>query len=204
MLVLAISLWLSVIQAVSPSIPRLEMQGKDIGGTCSAVVFEVDADRDAYALTAAHCVDHDQTQHFDLTANDRHAEVLVYNRLLDLAIIRFRARSEKPIEIAESMPEDGSDVMVIGYAFGVSGLVKQFGHVAQQYNRETKTTWFDTMTIFGDSGGAIVNDKGQLVAMTSHIYSGGLFGQTAHLSAAVTIDAIRDFIDAYHRRGKRK
>ncbi len=202
MLTLVFALWASVITQTSSAVPRLEMQIGDKAGVCSGIVFEVDADGNAAALTAAHCVDHDATQHFDLTANGRHAEVVTYNRLLDLAIIHFRARKEQPVAIATTTPEDGSEVMVIGYAFGVEDLVKQFGHVAQGYNRETKSIWIDAMTIFGDSGGAVVDADGKLIAVTSRIYSGGLTGQAAHIAAAVPVDAIHDFIDAYHRKLK--
>jgi len=199
---LALALWTSVSAQTSASVPRLEMKSGETAGICSAVVFEVDADQNAAALTAGHCVESEPTAHFDLTVNGRHGEVVMFNRLLDLAIIRFRAHKETAIAIAPDTPADGSDVMVIGYAFGVEHLVKQFGHVAQGYNRETKSIWIDAMTIFGDSGGAVVDDQGRLIAVTSKIYSGGLVGQSAHIAAAVPVEAIHDFIDAYRRKVK--
>lgn len=196
-------LWTSVIAGATPSIPRLEMRLGADQGSCSGVVFKVDKDKNAFALTAAHCVAHEPDEKLDITANDRHAEVVLVNGLLDLAIIKFRAHDEVGIPIAAKAPPIGADVAVLGYAFGVSELVAQFGHVAQTFNRETKSTWFDAMTIFGDSGGAVINEAGELVAVTSQIYSGGQLGQMAHIAAAVRIESIADFIDAFEKQTKK-
>jgi S1-C subfamily serine protease len=167
---------------VGLSVPRLEMKKGDEKGACSGVVVLVE-DGWAYALTAAHCVSRTPTEQLDITANDRHATAVEFNTLLDLAVIKFRAHKELPITLAPSVPQTGSDVAVIGYAFGVSELVVQFGHVAQPYNRETKTAWFDLVTIFGDSGGAVVDAQGRLgqsAHITSRIYTeaGEVFGIT--------------------------
>lgn len=188
--------------AIGTSIPRLEMRRGDVQGACSGVVVLVE-DGWAYALTAAHCVDHAPTERFDLTVNDRHATAVDANTILDLAIVKFRAHHETAITLAPAMPPTGSDVVVIGFAFGVQELVLQFGHVAQPYNRETKSVWFDVVTIFGDSGGAVVDAQGRLLAITSRIYSGGLLGQAAHISAAVPLTAVRDFLDDFSDKLKK-
>jgi S1-C subfamily serine protease len=179
------------------------MKHGDSKGACSGVVVLID-DGWAYALTAAHCVTHEPTEHFDLTANDRHATAVDFNTILDLAIIKFRAHKEQAIVIAPSMPPAGTDITVIGYAFGVEDLVLQFGKIAQSYNRETKSVWFDVSTIFGDSGGAVVDDQGRLLAITSKIYNGGLYGQSAHISAAVPLDAVRDFMEDFLNKLKKE
>lgn len=189
--------------AIGKSIPRLEMKHGDEKGACSGVVALLE-DGWAYALTAAHCVDKQPNERLDITANDRHASVVEFNTLLDLAIIRFRAHDEAAIVLAPSMPPAGAEMTVIGYAFGVSELVLQFGRVAQPYNRETKSVWFDVMTIFGDSGGAVVDNQGRLIAITSRIYSGGLGGQMAHISAAVPLDAVKDFLEDFNQKLKKE
>jgi S1-C subfamily serine protease len=194
--------WSTIVPTVTDKVPRLEMRKGDDRGTCSGAVVLID-DGWAYALTAAHCVDHAPTDRFDLTANDRHGVAVAFNTLLDLAIVKFRAHDEKVVALADKAPPLGSEVAVVGYAFGVTDLVVQFGHVAQTRNKETKTIWLDVVTIFGDSGGLVMDDQGRLIAITSHFYSGGLTGQAAHISAAVTLDAVRDFLDDFRERLKK-
>jgi S1-C subfamily serine protease len=188
---------------IGHSVPRLEMKRGDDKGACSGVVILIE-DGWAYGITAAHCVDRAPTERFDMTANDRHASAVAFNTVLDLAVIKFRAHNEVAITLAPAMPPVGAEIAVIGYAFGVSELVMQFGHVAQPYNRETKSVWCDVVTIFGDSGGAVVDGQGRLIAITSRIYSGGLLGQAAHISAAVPLDALKDFLDDFQQHLKKE
>lgn len=195
--------WTTIIPPALASVPRLELQRGDERGSCSGAVFLVD-DGWAYALTAAHCVAHAPTEKFDLTANDRHAVAVDLNSILDLAIIKFRAHHETAVVLAAQSPKAGSEVAVVGYAFGVSEVVVQVGRVAQTYNKESKAIWLDVMTIFGDSGGLVMNERGELVAITSRIYSGGLLGQAAHIAAAVPLDAVRDFLDDFRERLKKE
>jgi serine protease DegQ len=165
------------------------------------VVFEI-VDGKASALTAAHCVEHQPTDQFDLTVNDKHAEVQVTNRILDLAIITFRARGESTILLATAAPAKGAEVAILGYAFGVEEIVAQFGRVAQPYNKETKALWINADLIFGDSGGALIDADGRLVGINSRIFTGGPFGQMAHIGGAVPLNAIEDFIDHYRKTKK--
>lgn len=205
-LLLALSLtadWTTIVPAVSASVPRLEMKHGESHGSCSGAVVLVE-DGWAYALTAAHCVNHEPTERFDLTVNDRHATAVDFNTILDLAIVKFRAHHEQAVGLAATAPKLGADVAVVGYAFGVAELVVQFGHVAQVFNKESKAIWLDAMTIFGDSGGLVMDADGHLVAITSRIYSGGLVGQSAHISAAVPLDAVKDFLDDFRERLKKE
>lgn len=194
--------WPALVPSLTASIPRLEAQTPHGKGICSAVVFEIDSDGFAHALTAAHCVDKQPNERLDVTVNDRTGVVVATNSLLDLAIVKYRARNERALPMAASSPAMGAEVVILGYAFGVEAIVAQFGRIAQSYNRETKTLWINADLIFGDSGGGLINEAGELVGINSRIYSGGMTGQMAHIGAAVPIEAVADFIDAY--RAERK
>jgi S1-C subfamily serine protease len=190
--------WATIVKDMSTRIPRLEMQaeGQDQAGVCSAVVYRVDADKKALALTAAHCVTHEQAKHFDLTVNRRHADVVLYNNLLDLAVVSFKANKEVAMLRAPESPAMGTAVAILGYAFGIEEMAAQFGHVAQSANKETKAIWINADLIFGDSGGAVIDDQGRLVGINSRIYSAR---GVAHMGAAVSIEDVEDFIDAADR-----
>jgi S1-C subfamily serine protease len=195
--------WAAVIPTAHAHLARVEAQIGETKSVCSSVVFDVDSDGVALALTAGHCVDRAPTEKFDLTLNDRHATVLEINRLLDLAIVQFRAHKETPIALAKDSPPTGTEVAVVGFAFGVEEVVAQFGRVAQSYNRETKALWINADLAFGDSGGPLIDEQGRLVGINSRIYSGGLFGQMAHLGAAVRIESVQDFIAEFRDHQKR-
>lgn len=195
--------WVSLMPTVAKHVPRVEIRKGETVGICSAVVFEIDKDGFAHALTAAHCVDRQPNERMDVTVNGRNAVALHSNNLLDLAVLRFRAKQETPIPIAPEEPPAGTEVAILGYGFGVEEIAAQFGHVAQAINRETKTTWIAADMLFGDSGGALVDGQGRLVGINSRIYSGGVLGQSAHMGAVVTVSAIKDYIDAFNEMKKK-
>ena len=200
-LVLALLLvadWVALVPTVSKHVPRIEISKGGETGVCSAVVFEVDKDGYGHALTAAHCVERaSDTERIDITVNGRNGVTVARNNILDLAILKFRARSETAITIASTGPLAGAEVAAIGYGFGIEEFAVQFGHIAQPLNRETKAMWVDLTALMGDSGGPIVNAQGELIGITSRIYAGGMLSQMAHITAAVPLDSLRDFIDSY-------
>jgi S1-C subfamily serine protease len=195
--------WVALLPSVTPSVPRLEIQKNGSAGVCSGVVFEIDKDGFAHALTAAHCVERSSdTERIDLTVNGRNGVTVATNALLDLAIVKFRARNETVVTLAKTTPPTGTEVAIVGYGFGIEELSVQFGRVAIPYQRDTKAIWIDGMALFGDSGGSVISETGDLIGITSRIYSAGMMGQMAHISAAVPIEHVNDFIDDY--RAKRK
>lgn len=194
-LVLLMTEWITVLPTVVASVPRLE--ARKAGGStaiCSAVIFEIDPLGYAHALTAAHCVaattEHERV---DITVAGRVGVVLHQNTILDLAIVRFRPRQDRPIRLASTNPPSGSEVAVLGYAFGEDDLVVQFGHIAQPYNRRSRTTWVDVTLMFGDSGGALINRAGELVGINSAI----LYQGPARIGMVVSVEAIHDYLEYF-------
>lgn len=193
--------WVALIPTVEKSIAKLEVQKASGSGICTAVLFEKGADDMMAAFTAAHCVKRDPTERMDITVSGRTAYVVDSNTILDLAIVRYRARGgEQPIVIAKQIPHKGEEVMILGYPFGVEEIAEQFGHVAQPVNKETKTTLLNAMLIFGNSGGGAVNGAGELIGINSAIVSQG----PASLAAVVTVEQIIDYIDFYRARYVKK
>jgi serine protease DegQ len=183
--------WPTVLQGVDARVPRLEVQTGEGRGVCGSIVVAVKPQ--GLALTAAHCIATAPNDRIDLTLNGRDAHVVASNTITDLGLVRFKAKHECPVELADVTPPMGSDLAVVGFPFGWEELHTQFGHVARSYNRETKAFMVNGDIIFGDSGGAIIDAQGRLIGMTSSIYARG----PAHMGAAVPIEAIRDFLDDY-------
>lgn len=194
--------WQGVVHDTVPKVPRLEIlqDGADSAFVCSGVIFAIDPDGTAAALTAAHCV---TGKHLTITVNRHHAEVALVNRLLDLAVVTFEAKHEQAIAFAPVTPPMGAEVAILGYALGSHDLAAQFGRVSQAWNAETETLWVNADLLFGDSGGLAIDEQGRLVGINSRIYYGGLAGQMAHVAAIIAIEDVRDFVSAY-QKGKGK
>lgn len=188
--------WSALIPEVAPNLGRVVIKKGGNAGVCSAVVYDI-RDGFALAISAAHCYDRQPTERMDVTVNGRNAVAVHSNAILDLAILQFRVRDETAIVFAPKSPPAGTAVAILGYAFGIEQLAVQFGRVSVELHRETKAIFLDAMTIFGDSGGPTVDEQGRLIAINSRILYGGLAGQASHISAAVPIEAVRDFTEDY-------
>jgi S1-C subfamily serine protease len=191
--------WPAVLPPVAPQIPRVEMRTGDSTGVCSAVVYAVEPDHTAYAVTAAHCVAHDPMVALDITVNGRTASVVTSNRILDLAVLKFRAKHETAMPLAEKTPALGEDVAIVGFAFGDHELAAQFGHVARVPTKDANVLLLDGMIIGGDSGGAAIDRSGHLIGLNSHVRYAGLTGQMMHVAGVVPIEAIKDFLESVKR-----
>ena len=186
--------WVGSSAILAHQVFRVQMQGPQGSGICSAVVIDIDKDGLASALTAAHCVDHAPTEHFDITVDGRTATAMTFNRILDLAIVQFRPRAgTRTMLLAAESPATGSEIAVAGFAFGIEDIAVQFGHVAQTFNKETKALWADARIIFGDSGGATVDATGHLVGITTRLFQ----QQSANMGGIVPIETVQDFVDDF-------
>lgn len=180
--------WTQAIKPALASVVRLEMQRSDGLGWCSAVLFNAEA---GFALTMAHCTGTDP-KGLSLTANGRHAELVRWNEILDLAVIKFDVKNEAQIPLAKDTPPMGTEIALLGYAFGSRQLHTQYGHVSLPLDEESRALMLDVTTIRGDSGGLAINAAGELVGMTSAIkISGG------YLAVMVPVEAVRDFVKPY-------
>lgn len=193
--------WQGVVKATLLAVPRLEIldEGADRPSTCSGVVFQIDNDKTASALTAAHCV---AGKRPTVTVNRHHATVELVNQLLDLAIVSFQAKQEQAIAFAPATPPMGAEVAILGYALGAHELAAQFGRVSQAWNAETQTLWVNVDLLFGDSGGLAIDEQGRLVGINSSVYFGGMGGQMSHVAGIIPIEDVADFVAAYQKHRK--
>jgi S1-C subfamily serine protease len=183
--------WSAIVLPAMKQVARIEIlkDGEDKPGICSGVAINADA---GFLLTAAHCVEGEPKQ-LSVTVNGRHAEIARTNRLLDLAVLRFKVKDEQTMLLAEKTPPIGTEVAIIGFNFGVEKLAVQFGRVSQMLNAETKTLWIDGTMVPGQSGGAVIDANGRLVGMTSRIYHSG----PSRIGGAIPVESLEDFLEPY-------
>ncbi len=180
--------WSTAVVGLERRVVRLEM-AYETGETsrCSGVALNTGS---GFVITAQHCVDGKLTA---VTVNGRHAEVARQNKLLDLAVVRTEfGRDVEAMPLAAKTPPVGSDVAVIGFAWGSKRLHMQFGRVSLPLDDDGFLI-IDGMAIGGDSGGPTVNAAGELVGITSRIYHNG----PMHLSVMVPVERVREFVETY-------
>jgi S1-C subfamily serine protease len=172
--------------APMPSVLRLDVADADGGeGTCSVAVIAP-----GVAVTAAHCVDGTD---LDFTVDGRSATVAVKNRILDLAVVKFPARStDTPVQFAPSSPKVGAEVVAKGFAFAKKDVHAQYGRVACQKDEDGYLV-SDLTLIFGDSGGPLFDAKGRLVGVNVAIQ----FQGPARLALAVPVETVLEFVREY-------
>lgn len=184
--------WSVIIKPAMKQVPRLEAlhEGEKIPMVCAAVVVNKD---DGYAVTAAHCIEKPDAEGIAITVSGKHAEAVKVNRLLDVAVVKYDAKKDEQMELADATPAVGSEVAIVGYPFGDGKLAPTFGHISQVLNDESKQIWVNADLIFGDSGGALIDQQGKLVGLNSKI----LYNGPAHLGGCVPVEALREFLKPY-------
>ena len=187
--------WVPVFKALPDQVVRLQALnvGTGEGGTCSAVVINADQ---GVAVTAAHCVVHTPSDRVDITVAGRASAVVVSNALLDLAVITVEG-AKRDIALAKEPPEAGSDVFLAGYAFGSKHLHVQHANVSVP-KEDDGSMWLSGEPLFGESGGAVVNERGELVG----IITGTIGAHGLYMGLAVPIDTVRDYVEKYLPRGQ--
>lgn len=181
--------WAQIVKPTDKQVLRLESQkdGDESPGVCSSVVIAAQ-----FVVTAAHCIPPGDLKGFSLTVDGRHAELVKVNRLLDLAVVKFKNHGAVIMPLAPESPAAGTEVVIIGFGFGIDHLAAQFGRVSQPQNRETKMMFVNADILPGDSGGAVMDAQGRLVGVNSRVYYMG----PSHMAAAINIEQVADFIES--------
>lgn len=165
-------------------------------------------------VTAAHCVDgEDQVfvafrEDLDETHGRRFRnafrfDVLARNEAQDVAVLASRSQNlpdHETLSVAVNAPRAGEPVLAIGHPLGLTFTVTT-GIVSSPSRYDCsdllceildgeKQHWTQVSSplFFGNSGGPVVNRRGQLVGVASFLVA------TPHLSGVVHVDEIRRII----------
>lgn len=121
---------------------------------------------------------------------------------MDLAVIRARATNAPPIRVDKTPVRVGDVVLALGNAFGVGqgatmGIVSAIGRQNVGLAKIEDLIQTDAAVNPGNSGGALINPQGELIGVTSGIFSttGSYQGLSFAIPANAALLISRDLID---------
>lgn len=129
-------------------------------GFCTA--FSINEAED-YVLTANHCFGHD-IEGKDLTVDNAPAKLVAKDQKKDLLVLYVKGLDKPAIHMAKENPHIGDEMASYGFGFALSKPLFRVTHASAENTEEAPNAIItDTDFIPGQSGGPVVNDKGELV-----------------------------------------
>jgi len=196
-LVLDAADWASVAQKALPSTVRIYALNPKTGQTCESAGIVIAPN--GKILTAAHCVDGFPEitvligDGLDTAQYD--ASIIRLEKSGDLALIQAEGINGKaqlpPMEQAKELPQVGEPIAAVGNQIQLmrvmtAGIVSAVGNYLG-----AKYILFDARIEKGNSGGPLLNEKGELVGLVVEI----LRTNNANIGKAVALSEIRRFMD---------
>lgn len=170
------------------------------GGTGSGVIV----DRDGYILTNSHVILDGKAKSIKVVLSDdssEDAEVIWHDKNLDLAVIKINKSGLTPVELGDS--DDvviGQTAIAIGNPLGLTLSRSVTAGVISGVNRKIQTSnnnivenllQTDAAINQGNSGGPLLNDKGELIGINTIKISGQT---TEGLGFAIPINTAKEIM----------
>ena len=160
---------------------------------------------DGYIVTNYHVVkdaDTIKVTTYDDTAYD--AKLVGYDETNDIAVLKVDATGLKPVTIGDSdQLSVGDDVVAIGNPLGeltfslTSGTVSALDRKVTIQNNAMNLIQTDCAINSGNSGGALFNDKGEVIGITNAKSSGSYTSASVdNIGFAIPINSVNDIIDS--------
>jgi S1-C subfamily serine protease len=181
----ALSKWTPVSDKLETSVVYIEIfDGGELSGACTG--FIIDSVK-RHVLTASHCdgekILADGTPTYKLYKDERK----------DLMVLRASQIEGPAVKMASAPPDRGDEVASMGFGFSLEDPLFRIAHVSNVgLEIESLSGPFnalDAQFIGGQSGGPVVNDKGELVMIVQRSASG--------LGIGVGVDVIKNRVGKY-------
>jgi len=168
--------------------------------------------KDGLILTNNHVIGNAQPGNISVTLSDKHqykATVVTVDKGHDLALLKINAPNLVPAKLAESSSglEVGQRVYAIGNPFGLSGTMTRGIISAIRTIRGGENDLIegaiqtDASVNPGNSGGPLLNSRGEVIGITTMIASNGA-EQSAGIGFAIPINTAKAVLDDYAKYGR--
>lgn len=129
-------------------------------------------------------------------------KLIGYDKNKDIALIKAECDGLKTLKICKTPVEQGDIVFLIGrspdpknptISWGIVSATKRFGESCIQIDCEMN---------YGNSGGVVVNAKGELLGIANHIFPKSPWGQSGGVGFALKISEFDKMFDKLRKGGK--
>jgi S1-C subfamily serine protease len=154
------------VSASSPWTPIAEKVKQSVVFLENCTGFVIDQQRH-YILTAAHCLPEDETK--ILVDGEKAYRVYLDNRK-DLLVLRAPGVDKPALRLSPDRMQLAEEVMSVGYGFAWEAPMVRMAHLSQSKLEQEDLgsgpfIVIDEVLVPGQSGGPIVNIKGEVVAI---------------------------------------
>jgi hypothetical protein len=153
--------------------------------------------RNGYLLTCAHCVKGTSRLEITLGEKKANATVVAVDKKHDTAIIKVDGTDWPTVPLADSDHlELGQDVSAIGFpeSFTLGKSVKITRGILSGFEGEadSKRLLVDAVLNHGNSGGPLLNDRGEVIGIASNLFE---FGSGSNVGVAQPINFARKLLE---------
>jgi S1-C subfamily serine protease len=168
--------------------------------------------KDGLILTNNHVIEGAQQGGVEVTLSDKHqykATIVTVDKGHDLALLKINAPNLVPATLAETSRDlvVGQRVYAIGNPFGLSGTMTR-GIISAirsirgpQNNPIEDAIQTDASVNPGNSGGPLLNSRGEVIGITTMIASNGA-DQSSGIGFAIPISTARAVLDDFAKYGR--
>jgi V8-like Glu-specific endopeptidase len=181
--------WRGVAQRLEASVYRMAIVGAGGSSGCSA--WLLNAERDI-VVTAGHCA----PAGVSVTVGGRHAELLVANADLDVAVLSVRGIRGTPLQFRSTVVTLGMPVATIGYPMRSRQPIFRAGWVAGTSVTMPDSTglMLDLVVQAGQSGSPVVDSDGRVVTMVRRTFTDAIFRS---ITMGMDTRALWNFVEEY-------
>ena len=165
-------------------------------------------DKQGLILTNNHVIDN--AQRIEVTLSDKHkykASLIAVDKNHDLALIKIQAPNLQPATLSDSSGLTvGQKVYAIGNPFGLNGTMTR-GIISSirsirgpQNNPIEDAIQTDAAVNPGNSGGPLLNSRGEVIGITTLIASNGA-DQSSGIGFAIPINTAKAVLDDFQKYG---
>lgn len=188
-----------VIDRCEPAVVRIETKGNDGDGIGSGFVVD---DRGT-VVTNCHVLVGANEARVQF-ADGSTAEVigtLAMDEARDIAIIKISSIEHRSLAFSADLPRKGEEVIALGAPLGLAftatrgivSAIRSEEEFAREFGSDRAGTWIqvDTALSPGNSGGPLINDSGQVVAMATLASTGIAQNLNFGISAADIVELLK-------------
>lgn len=185
-----------IIEKLMPQVSGLgEITNGQFTTFCAGVWIKKDL-----MLTAAHCINKGENSEVKIINYEESlspenfyiGKVLKIDKTKDLSLVECKLGNHSASKIAKEKDKVGSKLHIIGHTKGlnwsyIDGWISAY-RFTKAKNGNRNFTQVTAPIYYGDSGGGVFNEKGELIGITSFIYS------IPNVAFAVTLTDINEFL----------